>query len=51
MLLAGAAELAWEPLLADPAGLLRRPQGRPGSGLLAGLLDARLSGLQDTMGA
>ena len=51
VLLAGAAELAWEPLLADPAGLLRRPQGRSGAGLLGDLLDGRLSGLQDTMGA
>jgi predicted NBD/HSP70 family sugar kinase len=34
VLLAGAAELAWEPLLADPAGVLRRAAGR---GLPAGL--------------
>jgi predicted NBD/HSP70 family sugar kinase len=43
VLLAGAAELAWEPLLADPAGMLRRPQGR--------LFGTGLSGLHGTMGA
>jgi len=45
VILSGAAELAWEPLLADPAGVLRRPAGR---GLAA---MASLSPLLGTMGA
>lgn len=50
VLLAGAAELAWEPLLADPAGLLRPGPGARGA-RAGGLLGTGLSVLQDTMGA
>jgi len=43
VILSGAAELAWGSLLADPAGVLRRPAARlPGAGL---------SPAQTTMGA